>query len=128
MIVNGAGPACLALTLVAATGPAVAAEPLGRATRPAVRADAGNGLCVAVGRQVVAWSRREAAGRDRPHVVAIRQHRTVANRLRLSPDNGVLLSCVGRAKLSNGLQAPVAFGMKAVNSNWYLFLNRVAPS
>lgn len=82
-------------------------------------------LCRAVRRQVVAWSRRQGRGRDLAHVVAIRRMRLVANRLPQSPANGVLLRCVGRAKLSNGLTAPVAFGMAAVDGTWYLFLKKV---
>lgn len=91
-------------------------------------ARAGTNLCVAVRRQVVSWSRRAGRGRDRAHVVGIRRPRVVVNRMRRSPPDGVLLRCVGRAKLSNGLAAPVTFGVKAVDGMWYLFLRRAAPS
>lgn len=101
------------------------AQPPGRAQ---ARTGARTNLCVAVRRQVMAWSRREGRRRDRPHVVAIMRPTVVVNRMRRSPVNGVLLRCAGRARVSNGLTAHVTFGIRAIDGNWYLFLRKAVPS
>lgn len=124
----------LSVSPVTATGAGSGLSPTAHSAGGLVaRVTVGNGvragatLCHGVSRQVVSWSRREGRGRDRANVVAIRRMRLVVNRLRRSPANGVLLRCLGRARLSNGLKAPVAFGMTAVDGAWYLFLRRVRP-
>lgn len=82
-------------------------------------------MCVSVRHEVVAWSRQHARAPGRAHVVGIRGARLVSNRVSRSPANGVLLSCRGRATLSNGLRQPVRFGIRAIDGSWYLFLKRV---
>lgn len=82
-------------------------------------------MCVAARQQVVAWSRQHARAPGRAHVVSIRGARVVANRVARSPATGILLSCRGSAKLSNGLRERVAFGIRVVDNQWYLFLRRV---
>lgn len=75
--------------------------------------------------QAVAWSAEHGEGQSRPYVVGIDRVKVVVDRIIEAPGDGVVLKCVGRAELSNGLRAKAKFGYKAIAGQWYLFLRRV---
>ena len=98
----------------------------GLAALPAYPAAAGSPAqwCQSARAQVVEWSLAQAQGRGRPYVTAIRHTRTALDRVIESPDNGVVLRCLGRATLSNGVTTGVNYGFRSIDGTWYLFLKR----
>ena len=91
---------------------------------PAAEADSPPEWCDSARRQVVEWSLEHANEPGRPHVTAIRYLDTTTDRVIESPPNGVVLRCLGRATLSNGLTTRVTYGFRAIDGSWYLFLRR----
>ncbi|MEI2715817.1 MAG: hypothetical protein V9E98_02275 [Candidatus Nanopelagicales bacterium] len=80
--------------------------------------------CAQAETQVIEWSAENGADQGRPYVVSIDRTKARVDRIIESPTDGVVLKCVGRAKLSNGLHARARFGFKAIAGQWYLFLKR----
>lgn len=105
--------------------PALAVVAAAALTAPQAAAESPAQWCASARSQVLEWSLTEAAqNRSKPHVTTIRKSRTVVDRVIESPADGIVLRCVGRAKLSNGYRTTVTYGFRSIDGNWYLFLKR----
>lgn len=80
--------------------------------------------CESARDQVIEWSLAQAKGHGRPYVTAIRHERTALDRVIEAPTDGVILRCLGRATLSNGVTTKVKYGFRSIGGTWYLFLKR----
>ena len=80
--------------------------------------------CQSAREQVLEWSNTQAKDRGRPYVTAIKSTRTVLDRVIESPSDGVVLRCIGKGILSNGITSRVSYGFRSIDGTWYLFLKR----